>query len=108
MIFSGHTRFIVAGWCAMASLVTPENAYYTGPIYGVLILLGLGGIYCFLRSRLHFSVDIVLAIFITLSLWYSITALSEIAMTSVDIHHQTVVMRFLVSFFKWFNNLIVC
>lgn len=108
MIFSGHTRFIVAGWCAMSTLVTPANAYVTGPLLCLLIVLGVCGLFFFVTSRLHYSVDIILAIFITISLWHIIMALSEIAMTSIDIHNQTVLMRFLVSFFKWFNNSCVC
>ena len=104
MIFSGHTRFIVAGWCAMSSLITPANLAITVPIYIVLLVLGIMGIYFFIVCRLHFSVDILLAVFITSTIWYLINTFGEIALSSIPIQHQTVLMRVAISFFKWFNN----
>lgn len=108
MIFSGHTRFIAAGWCAMSSLITSANSYYTIPLFILLLILGVTGLYFFEVSRLHFSVDIILGVFITVSLWYMITSFSELAISQVVADHQPLLMRLFISFLAWFNMYCVC
>lgn len=108
MIFSGHTRFIAAGWCAMSSLITSTNSFYTIPLFIVSLIAGVTGLYFFIVSRLHFSVDIILAVFITVSLWYIITSFSELAVSQVVANQQPLLMRLFISFLAWFNMYCVC
>ena len=60
--------------------------------------------YFFIVSRLHFSVDIILAIFVTTSIWYVITNCSDLALTPGIHEYQPVFVRLLVNFFTWFNQ----
>ena len=104
MIFSGHTRFIVVGLCVMSSLINDSNKSYTIPLFILLLILGICGMYFFIVSRLHFSVDIILAIFVTTSIWYVITNCSDLALTPGIHEYQPVFVRLLVNFFTWFNQ----
>ena len=107
MIFSGHTRFIVVGLCVMSSLINDSNKSYTIPLFILLLILGICGMYFFIVSRLHFSVDIILAVFGTTSIWYVISTCSELACIHGVYNYQSVVVRLLVNFFTWFNQLYV-
>ena len=104
MIFSGHTRFIVVGWCTMSSFINKSNKSYTIPLFILLLAIGICGMYFFIVSRLHFSVDIILAIFVTTSIWYVITNCSDLALTPGIHEYQPVFVRLLVNFFTWFNQ----
>lgn len=107
MIFSGHTRFIVVGLCVMSSLINDSNKSYTIPLFILLLILGICGMYFFIVSRLHFSVDIILAVFVTTSIWYVISTCSELACIHGVYNNQSVIVRLLVNVFTWFNQLCV-
>ena len=107
MIFSGHTRFIVVGWCAMSSLINESNKSYAIPSCILLIVIGICGMYFFIVAHRHFSVDIILAVFGTTSIWYVISNCSELACIHGVYNYQSVVVRLLVNFFTWFNQFCV-
>ena len=53
MIFSGHTRYIMVGLCAMSSLVTKANWKITVPCFVAELLACCCAIYCFITVELE-------------------------------------------------------
>ncbi|OAO15294.1 hypothetical protein AV274_2995 [Blastocystis sp. ATCC 50177/Nand II] len=104
MIFSGHTRFVMCGLCAFSSLVTASNASYMVPIFIVLVIFAVMAMCIFIRSRMHYSVDIVLAVFVTTSLWQILCQSSIIAASGVEENGLSLLARMWVSFCNWFND----
>ncbi|KAK8818294.1 hypothetical protein WA556_006114, partial [Blastocystis sp. ATCC 50177/Nand II] len=102
MIFSGHTRFVMCGLCAFSSLVTASNASYMVPIFIVLVIFAVMAMCIFIRSRMHYSVDIVLAVFVTTSLWQILCQSSIIAASGVEENGLSLLARMWVSFCNWF------
>lgn len=52
--------------------------------------------------------DIILAIFVTSSLWQIICQSSSLASLPVESIHQSMMSRLWISFFQWYNYWIVC
>ena len=57
---------------------------------------------------MHYSVDIILAVFVTTSLWQILSESSVIAASGVDQKGLSLLARMWVSFCKWFNDSSVC
>ncbi|KAK8804183.1 hypothetical protein WA171_000275, partial [Blastocystis sp. BT1] len=79
MIFSGHTRFVVAAISVLGTLITRENQSYMIPLFLIALVAGIFAMFTFIKSRMHYSVDVILAVFITSSLWQIICQSSSLA-----------------------------
>ncbi|KAF9185921.1 hypothetical protein BGZ51_002328 [Haplosporangium sp. Z 767] len=73
-IFSGHTMFMVT--CAIQWRLYCRNKWVTYFTY-IYITVGL---YFVVATRLHYTVDVVLAIFITYSVWSLYMAMIDVVM----------------------------
>ena len=57
---------------------------------------------------MHYSVDIILAVFVTTSLWQILCQSSVIAASGVEENGLSLLARMWVSFCNWFNDSAVC
>lgn len=57
---------------------------------------------------MHYSVDIILAVFVTASLWQILCQSSVLAELGVDQRGLSLLARFWISFCSWFNSSFVC
>ncbi|KAG0332480.1 hypothetical protein BG004_001256 [Podila humilis] len=73
-IFSGHTTFMVT--CAIQWRLYCKNKWVTYFSY-IYITVGL---YFVIATRLHYTVDVVLAVFITYSVWSLYIAMIDVVM----------------------------
>ncbi|KAF9209362.1 hypothetical protein BGZ59_010154 [Podila verticillata] len=73
-IFSGHTTFMVT--CAIQWRLYCKNKWVTYFSYCYITV----GLYFVIATRLHYTVDVVLAIFITYSVWSLYIAMIDVVM----------------------------
>lgn len=57
---------------------------------------------------MHYSVDIILAVFVTIALWQILCQSSVIAASDVNRHGLSLLARVWVSFCDWYNDSVVC
>lgn len=57
---------------------------------------------------MHYSVDIILAVFVTASLWQILCQSSALAELGGDQRGLSLLARFWISFCSWFNSSFVC
>lgn len=104
MIFSGHTRFVIGAISVLGTMITKENQTYMIPLFLVALIAGIVAMFIFVVSRMHYSVDIILAIFITSSLWQMICQSSSLAVIPNESSNISLMSRLWISFFRWYNN----
>ena len=78
MIFSGHTLIIVL-FCLTFHTYYPKTQSFWG-INGVKIIVwvtGLVGILFIVATRLHYSIDVLLAVYLSVTLWNAYHKMAE-------------------------------
>ncbi|KAK8818295.1 hypothetical protein WA556_006115, partial [Blastocystis sp. ATCC 50177/Nand II] len=102
MIFSGHTRYLMVGLCVMSSLVSKKNWKVTVPCFVCELLCCCCAIYCFFLTRLHYTVDILLAIVLVVSWWQVLCAASQYSKVEAG-DRLSLTTRLWISFLRWID-----
>jgi shingomyelin synthase len=82
-IFSGHTMILILSYLIISEY-TPAKLWL---IHWTSLLMGVGGVVSLMCARGHYSVDVILAYFITTRLWFMMH--SVILNLQLQQHHTT-------------------
>ncbi|KAK8811352.1 hypothetical protein WA158_003086 [Blastocystis sp. Blastoise] len=105
VMFSGHTTLLVSVCLIWLTYFKPRNnriLNYVNSLVYFLVIMCLFGI---IKSRFHYSLDVIVAIFLTLGTWNLIHSLAYNASHGIRIKEEWIWGEFyLLEFFDWLEK----
>ena len=85
MIFSGHTLLIIL-FCLTFHTYYPKtkHMYSVNGVKAMVWILGLVGVFFIIATRLHYTLDVLLAVFLAMTLWNSYHRLANTIVTGAQ------------------------